>query len=105
MRSWPWNERSPTLFVLTPNVPAAKDGATGVGWLRTLVASTRNLTLRDSLIRNLLLALASRLQSPKYLKLPKPRLPTSPGLPYFSSTSPGVPSEFRWATATRVQTD
>ena len=38
------------------------------------------------------------------LKFPKPRLPTSPGLVYFSSTSPGVPSALRLAKATMEQT-
>ena len=37
IRSWPWNERSPLLFVLTPNVLAENDGAPGVGWLNTLL--------------------------------------------------------------------
>src|SRR5262245_34967498 len=115
MRSWPWKERSPVLVLATPNVFAENEGmpgvvmpfvvVPGVGWLRTLVASTRIWKLRDSLTRKTLLALASRLQFPRDLKFPNPRLPTSPGLPYLSSTSPGVPSELRRAKATRLQID
>src|SRR5712671_4803512 len=104
MRSWPWRERSPFLFVVTPNVPAANEGVPGVGWLKTLLVSIRTWTLFDSLTLKVLLAPMSRVQFPKYLKFPKPRLPTSPGVEYFSSTSPGVPSALRRATATIVQT-